>query len=95
VTTGGGQTELLGGFFLPNLYGQVTNVANGPAFVNTESSQALVFATDGNSDYEIEAQETHSGTTTNLYRSGAADAGTHAYPRSPSGSVVPLFVGRP
>jgi hypothetical protein len=58
VTTNAGETELPGASFLPNLYGQATNIASGPAFVSTDSSQALVFATDGNNDYAIEVQET-------------------------------------
>jgi hypothetical protein len=96
VTNDGGETELLGASFLPNLYGQTTNIASGPAFLNTDSSQALVYATDSNNDYEVEVDETRSGKTTDLYRAYATtDAGPKAYPRPPGGSMVPLFVGRP
>jgi len=64
-TTGGGQTELLGGL----LYPVVPVPTNMPAFVNTESQHSLTYAVSANAvnqNYNIQVQQTIDGVTKTL-----------------------------
>lgn len=69
-TTGGGQTEILGGLLYPGHGNQVPTT--DVAIVNNESQTSLVYATasDGaGQDYTIHVQATRNGTTKTLTKS--------------------------
>ena len=76
-TQAGGQTEVLGGLLYPGQGG--TQVpATDVAFVNNESQISLVYVTGvdaGGQDYTNHVQETHSGVTRTLTRSGVYSRG--------------------
>jgi len=84
-TTGGGQTELLGGLLYP--VEQVsTDIA---AFVETESESSLIYAVSAyaaDRNYAIQVKETTGGVTKTLATSNVPNRGG-------SGSLVPLYVG--
>jgi hypothetical protein len=79
-TTNGGQTELLGAFI--SIWNNVTTV---PAFINTESSHSLIFATCADYNFSTAVQETRSGVTLNM-------PGT-SLPTRYLGMNVPLYAG--
>ena len=80
-TTGGGQTELLGGLLMP-----IEPVpATLPAFVNVESSQTLTYATGGPQDYQVQVRETRGGVVRELLKADVLPRG--------GASAVPLYVG--
>ena len=90
ATTGGGRTELLGGYNYIN----GGDPADTPAYVIEDSAASLSFATtcfrNGNDrDYRIYTRETRDGATKNLLRSDTI--GRHGDP-SNWHRIVPLYV---